>query len=163
LEGYRFKNTDKMYHSPLQLKQEFERLSREVFDDFLFDVENDDHVLFLYDVIYNGYTTFDEVFARIFSNELSEGSLVKQLNNIENLLQVLQDGTLVDDLLQAHDEMNPGREFPEKHLPSLDIEYYKPIVENFAKKIHDNDIAFHIFKIFDYFFQNSAPVNSGLY
>lgn len=163
LKGYRFQNTDKMYHSPLQLKQEFERSSQLVFDDFLFDVENDDHVLFLYNVIYDGYTTFDEVFARIFSNELSEGSLVEQLNNIENLLQVLQDGTLVDDLLQAHDEMNPGREFPQKHLPSSNIEYYKPIVENFANKIHDNDIAFEIFEIFNYFFQNSTPVNSGLY
>ena len=147
MEGYRFKNTEKMHLSSLQIKNEIENLSQQVFEDFLFDVGNDDHVIFLYNVIYDGYTTFNEVFARIFSNELSEEYLIKQLDNIENLLEDLQDGTLIDKLLNVHEKMNPGREFPQKHLPSSNIEYYKPIVENFANEIHNEDIAFEMFEI----------------
>lgn len=152
LEGYPFEHTDKMYHSPLQLKQEFEKLSQSVFDDFLFDVGNDDHVLFLYNVIYDGYTTFDEVFARIFSNELSEEYLEEQLYNIEHLLEDLRYGTLVEKLLEAHIKMNPGREFPQEHLPSSNIEYYKPIVENFANEIHDDDIKIEMFQMIEWLF-----------
>ena len=149
LEGFLFENTEKMYHSPLTLKKDFERLSHEVFDDYMFDVDDDNHVIFLYNVIYEGYTTFDEVFVRIFSNELSKEYLQEQLDNIDKLLNALKEGTLIDDLLDAHDILNPGREFPQEHLPSTNIEYYRPVIEELER---DDDLELELLQIFDYYF-----------
>ena len=71
------------------------------------------------------------------------------MDNIDKLLNALKEGTLIDDLLDAHDILNPGREFPQEHLPSTNIEYYRPVIEELER---DDDLELELLQIFDYYF-----------
>lgn len=147
-DGYPFENKELLHLSPQNI-EEIVELYSDIFKNFGFDVLQLSHVGYLYDMIYGGHKTFDDVMKSIFDYHLSYIDRNK-LDHVDELLYSLKylkdyddnDIGLIDDILKIHYSENEQKIFPHNHLPSANIQYYKDLVRESFLKILDDDVYY---------------------
>lgn len=169
-DGYPFENKELLHRSPQNMKDIVEFHSG-IFKNFGFDVLQLSHVGYLYNLIYNGHENFDNIIKNIFDYNLSyiDKDKLINVNELLNSLKYIKDYNnkdigLIHDILVIHHSENEHDIFPQAHLPSANIHYYKDLVrDSFLKILHgdifylknnemDKDLEYELTKIFEKYF-----------